>query len=860
MRFLSLLFHVAPLAVSSPAQAGLFKKKKKDDAPAEGDLPPFEGLVDGKTAIEGLAEFYRDEETNEVLWAVAPDQLDTDFLLSSAVENAVGEMGLYGTIMMDAYVFQLHRQGNQMQVISRNTTFRTDPDVPEAGALDRSFTDSVVMATPVMSAPSTEGGKVLVDLTALFAASDLHGYGGMLGNRYEGSYSLDPDNTAITTVKSFPKNSELEITARFIGDGDAWSVVVPNMQALTVSFRYSLLALPEGGYTPRVADDRLGYFLEQHLNYSDTGPDVPYEQFISRWKLVKKDPSAELSEPEEPIVFWLENTVPERYRQAMLDGVEMWNKAFEQAGFKNAIVAKQQPADADWDPADARYNTIRWFFTYDAAFAVGPSHHDPRTGQLLDADISFSDGLVRVGAISGHAYWVDPVSGIQQLAAQSMSPASAQHCTLVGEKAMAAGLAHDVISATRGFSSEEEEEYIRQYVMEVTAHEVGHTLGLRHNFIASARYDMDTLLDWTEDHNAIGTSVMDYNPPVIAPEGNTQGPYLPIEVGTYDRHVIEFGYRTWEPPEAEAAGLAEIVGRSAAPDYRFSTDEDAGYYGGNMDPRVSRYDFSSDPIAWASYNIDLTHKLWENLDSLVDEGDPYWRMRNAFDRSWRAFLQGGLQVSKNVGGVYQNRSHRGDEGGTLPFVPVSADEQRRALAFLSEKIWAPGTYDLPPDTLAKLQLNQMGDLEWSRFSAPRQDYPMVDMVAFIQEIPLDMIFDPQRLSRMVDMGTLTDDTLSIAELFSILRASIWSELKTRGPIDVHRRSLQLSHIEYLEALALHRLMGAPDDAVSLARIELKELSKACGSAMARTSDRTTKAHLSRIKDEIDKALAAEMSL
>jgi hypothetical protein len=331
-------------------------------------------------------------------------------------------------------------------------------------------------------------------------------------------------------------------------------------------------------------------------------------------------------------------------------------------------------------------------------------------------------------------------------------------------------------------------------------------------------------------------------------------------VGTYDRHVIEFGYRVWSDDEAEAAGLAALAADSASPDHRFSTDEDAGFSGGNMDPRVSRYDFSSDPIAWSQYEVELTRKLWGNLDSLVEDGDPYWTMRNAMDRSWRTYVSGGLRAGKYIGGVYQNRSHQGDEGGTLPFVPVSAEEQRRALSFLADYIWAPDAYDIPPETLAKLQMNQMGDLEWSRFVAPRQDYPQADVVAQVQSVPLDMVFDGQRLSRMVDLSLSSSDTLSIDELFETLRTTIWSELRARRPITVHRRALQQAHVDHLVQLVLHQNYGAPSDAVSLARLELKEISALCSGGMSRTKDRTTRAHLSRIKDEVDKVLDARIEL
>jgi hypothetical protein len=235
-------------------------------------------------------------------------------------------------------------------------------------------------------------------------------------------------------------------------------------------------------------------------------------------------------------------------------------------------------------------------------------------------------------------------------------------------------------------------------------------------------------------------------------------------------------------------------------------------------------------------------------------------MRNAFDRSWRAYYQAGMMTAKYIGGMHQNRSHIGDEGGTLPFVPVSADEQRRALAFLAEHLWAPGAYALSPETQAKLQINQMGDLEWSRFMAPRQDYPLGEMVAIIQSIPLDMVFDPQRLSRMVDMDSMSDDNFGVDDLFTGLRTTIWSELRGRAPIDVHRRSLQQAHVDHLVALVLHQVPDAPVDAVSLARLELKEISRLCTTGMTRISDRTSKAHLGRIKDEVSKVLDARIEL
>jgi hypothetical protein len=347
---------------------------------------------------------------------------------------------------------------------------------------------------------------------------------------------------------------------------------------------------------------------------------------------------------------------------------------------------------------------------------------------------------------------------------------------------------------------------------------------------------------------------MDYHPPIVAPEGKTQGPYLPQEAGTYDRHAIEYGYRVFADADAEAEGLRALASKGALPDYQFATDEDAGFSGANMDPRVSRYDFTSDPLEWAAYNLSLVDVVWQELGNLVEQGDNYNAVRSGFDRSLRTYVLGGLVAAKHIGGLHQHRAHRGDEAGGLPFEPVSADEQRRALAFLEQHIWAEGSFDLPSNLQAMIQMDLGGDLEWSRFEASRQDYPLHEVVASVQSAPLSLLFDSDRLARMVDLTKMTEDALSIGELFETLRSSIWSELNERGPIDSHRRELQQRHLDLLVATALGN--DAPADAVSLARLELSELAGSCRIAAARQQDRTSRAHLERVRAEIQAVLDA----
>jgi uncharacterized protein DUF4953/uncharacterized protein DUF5117/uncharacterized protein DUF5118 len=893
---------IAGSAIRNEALAKKEKPPKNAPAPAAGGKPeaakpgddkPFDEVVKDMTVTKGLFTFYRRAEDNKVLMEILPAQLDKMFMFTGTLDQAVGERGFYGAQQIGNFPIVLHPVGKSVQFQVRNASFTAPDGSPAARAIARSFPNSILGAAKLQSKPHPDRKSVLIDVSELLIR-DLPGFAQGLTQAYQPTnYSFDKEKSAIHDVKDFPENCRIEVGLHYQTDNArTFSVTMPDPRSVPLVVQYEISSLKETTYKPREADDRVGHFLAIHQDFASDRPATPYVRYITRWNLEKADPAAALSPPKEPIVFWLENTIPVEYRDAIKEGALLWNKAFERIGYKDAVVVKQQPDDADWDAADTRYNTIRWFAGVDATFAIGPSNANPFTGQIYDADIGISEGIIRQARRLGEEY-VSPLAmtldqRTMSLDLQPMTLATAwtrsqrADCAYADGLAQQAALGAEILEARGAFSPETETRLMHQYIVELVAHEVGHTLGLRHNFRGSSILDPGDLNN-TAKTAQIGqsASVMDYNPVIVAAKGQAQGDFVPTTLGPYDYWAIEYAYKSIAGDEK--AELGKIAARCADPMVPYSTDEDAlgTYSAASIDPLANQYDASDDPLTYFKGRVKLVDELWGNMEkTLAKPGDGYQVYRRAMNRGLNDDFRSMVTSSKLVGGVYHHRDHVGDPNGRLPYEPVPAAKQREALDFLATSTFGPKAFQLSPAVLNRLAIERNPGLDFaSYFRQSRLDYPWHDQVLAIQRTVLTRLYNPITLSRMQDNELRfgpKETPFKMADMFTGVSNAIWSELDTpSASISSLRRNLQREHVKQLIRLALREMPAPaqappgfiaieaspiPEDATTLARASLVRIQgkvrKALGSETV--TDATTRAYLQETDARVTAALTAQL--
>ncbi len=832
----------------------------------------YDQLIDKKKKVTGMWTLYYSDQ--QILGEFTDPVLKKEYVIIPSISRGISQGMILGGMSWgfgDDAIWSFKKTEEKLFIYQRNVRFRAKPGTPEASAVELAYSDSILYSLPILT--KSPAGAILVDLTSVFMNDELQ-----IGSEIGPGFRFAQDRSTLTKVKAFEENLELQINAVYSGSMPIDTV--PNSKGVQVGVHYSVSVLPpvgSNGYKVRAADDRVGYFVTAIKDFSNRDDPDHFVRYVNRWNLQKLDPAIDLSPPREPIRFYIENTVPVALRPTVEAGILEWNKAFEKLGFAGAIKVDQQPADPDFDPENIRYNTFRWM-TANARFAMGPSRVDPRTGQILDADIIFDSGFLdswserweTYRGESAHQLGQDPlmVESVQQaLPHGHRHSASCTHCTQIQRYN---GLAAALFSASGLHESGAlPKEFVHEGLKEVVMHEVGHTLGLRHNFKASAWKTLDEINDKEAGaKEGIVASVMDYAPPNLLADKEKQGHYYSQTIGPYDYWAIEYGYKPITGNEAEE--LKKIAARSSEPALAYTTDEDTRSI--DPDPYSARFDLGKDPLAYARRQMELTTSAMPKvIERTVKNGDGYQRARQAFQLLFGEYWGAASIAAKFPGGIELSRDHKAEKEGRAPLTPVPAEKQREAMKLLSETAFAPPSY---PGT----ELNYLAVSRWNHWgmSSPfRLDFPIHDEVLIRQDQILGHVLSPIILSRIQDteykIATGTD-AYTLSEHLQLAVDGVFKEWITppekqkfddRNPmIPSFRRNLQRQAIRRLGSLVTQST-SAPADARTLTRLHLQTLRDGAQKLLSNeelTLDTYTRAHLVDLIARIDTILKAELVL
>lgn len=868
---------LSPLPWAAHAQQGPTAAASPPAAAAS--APPAARPVD-PTALKPFAEVTRDAKRDDGYLAVwrkdekawlelAPEQLGQPLLLAVNIRQALGERGLYASQMGPHWVVEFRRIGNTVQLVALNTSFRGGTDLATQLAVRQAFSESLIGAGPVLSAPHPDRKSILVD--AGFLLSDIAGYSTALEAAYRMSYNLDRGNSHFEQARAQDRQTSLEARLHFATarlpapplmpppvPTPTPPTTPPDPRSFFIGVTYNFVKLPDQPMAARAADPRLGHFTEA---YTDFGTDTKPQQrvhVIKRWRVEKKDPSAAMSEPVQPITFWLDRNIPTRYRAAVEAGVLEWNKAFERIGIRQALVVRQQSDDADFDTLDGQHASIRWFLGVDAGFARGPSMADPRTGEILDADISLSDVFAR----GARRFMVeDQRLSSQGRLAQLMSArhASEDACDHTQAAAEQMHFALDLLEARGDLEpdSPDVERFVHEVIKDTVTHEVGHTLGLKHNFKASTTITRAQLRDASFTRlNGLSSSVMDYVPYNLSLRGEAPAELNQSTLGAYDYWAIEYAYKPIELA-TEAAELARIAGRSTEPLLAFADDADADGPNG-VDPTVNRFDLGDDPLAWYQRRVSLSRELWQRAQARTPQvGEDPLRSRRMLLSGFRQLRDMPALVSKYVGGLHIERQMPGLPGQPA-YRAVEPERQREALRFLADSIFSVDSFRFRPEFLASVQSDYQ---EWVR-TGP---VSIPTLVAQLQTSALDRLMSAGTAQRVLEQPAFLPEsrrkqTLSLDEVYGTLQGAVWAELKAGSEVDAMRRTLQREHLKRVQTLLTRGAPNMPADALSLVRWHAGRLQADLRAAGAKPGlSVETRAHLQESLGSLSEALKASMS-
>lgn len=813
--------------------------------------------------IDGLFTLYQDTATGSVQIYVKKNQLGKKYIYQSFSMGGPTSLFLNQNMIRTTWVFKIQKSFDKLEFSQVNTSFYYDKNNPVSKAANVDVTEAVFYSDKVAAEDST---GYLIAGDALFLSEKLDQVRpifppGLPPGAVFNLGSLNPAKSKYEKVRSFPNNTDVVVElaydnpAPFNGGGKD----ITDARYNRIRFQHSFLEMPNNDFRPRRDDPRIGYFNQEIENLTSIKV-ADYKDVINRWNLVKKDPTAALSEPVEPIVWWVENTTPLEYRQTILEAGQKWNEAFEKAGFKNAVVMKIMPDDADWDPADIRYNVIRWVSSpYPPYGAIGPSFVNPETGQILGADITvewFSGSAVPIQEeFFNTSSSYSPLGIVEKdddpvkMFLSANQQKHWQTCTLAQElKAQyTTGL---TMLEVNNASPKEISEMHKQFLYYLILHEMGHTMGLNHNMKASQMLSPAEMNNTSITHSiGLQGSVMDYPAINISSDRSKQGDYYTTKVGPYDCWAIEYGYTPFSESNEEA-GLTKILSRSNDPKLAFGNDaDDMRSLGNGIDPRVMINDMSSDMVTYAEDRLKLLNTIVGKLKSkYIKPGQSYQELRSRYStvNGQRANMLS--SVSRYIGGVYVDRSFPEQNSVNKPLTPVPVATQKKAMELLSKYLFAPNAFDADTQLFPYLQAQRRG----YNFFGNTEDLKIENVMISLQISVLAHLMHPVTTAR-INNTSLYGNTYSVADVMNDLTKAIFDADKA-GAVNLYRQNLQT---EFVKGAA--NIANAPsgyDNATKAAALNtLKKIKTLLATAVS--PDEQTKAHRVQLNFIIDKALSVK---
>ncbi|HEY0945979.1 MAG TPA: zinc-dependent metalloprotease [Opitutaceae bacterium] len=719
-------------------------------------------------ALPGFFPLYWDEAKGE-LWLEIP-RLEEDFIYFTSLPGGLGsnDVGLDRGQLGQERLVRFTRSGNKVLLVQRNLAFRaTSPDEREQRAVEDAFATSVLAGFTIAA---EEGGRLLVNATD-FAMRDAHDVAGRLKQTRQGTFTLDPKRSALflPRTRSFPRNTEIESMLTFAGTepGEWVQDVTPDPKSVTVRLRQSFVQLPEPGYVPRVFDPRAGYFPMRYADYGVPIAESVERRFITRHRLEKKNPLAARSEVVKPIVYYLDPGTPEPIRSALLEGARWWSEAFEAAGFLNAFRVELLPPDGDMQ--DVRYNTIQWVHRATRGWSYGSSIIDPRTGEILKGHVTLGSLRVRQDYLIAEGLLAPYEDG---------KPASPEM-----EKMALARL------------------------RQLAAHEIGHTLGLAHNFLASVNGR---------------ASVMDYPHPLARLRTNqtidlTEA--YATGIGDWDKIAITAGYAQFAAGADEAAEIDRILREGRERGLSFLTDQDARPPGG-AHPQAHLWDNGTDAVEELNRMLEVRSAALASFGAnVIRPGRPLATIEEALVPLYLSHRYQVEAVAKAIAGQSYSFALRGD--GQVPLAPVPVPEQDEALQALLAAL-APKVLRLPEPLLAVLPPRPPG------YPATRELFTRRTGLVFDALAPAEaaasltfaLVFHPERANRLVQQHARDPRFPGLEEVITRVLAATWRRPAAEDFEGEIQRVVNAAALDELLRLGASRKSGPQVQAIVARQLEL----------------------------------------